>query len=34
MYEPRGHDVMSGAVLVEPCLPQADIGVIYIETGG
>lgn len=34
MYEPRGHDVMSGALLVEPCDPDADIGVIYIETGG
>ncbi|GIO29574.1 MULTISPECIES: proline racemase family protein [Paenibacillus] len=34
MYEPRGHGVMSGAVLVEPCRPDADIGVIYIETGG
>lgn len=34
MYEPRGHEVMSGALLVEPCHPEADIGVIYIETGG
>jgi len=34
MNEPRGHDVMSGAVLTEPCHPEADIGVIYIETGG
>jgi proline racemase len=34
MFEPRGHDVMSGAILVEPCNPEADIGVIYIETGG
>ncbi|WP_025027900.1 proline racemase family protein [Caldalkalibacillus mannanilyticus] len=34
MFEPRGHDVMSGALLVEPCHPAADIGVIYIETGG
>lgn len=34
MFEPRGHDVMSGALLVEPCHPEADIGVIYIETGG
>ena len=34
MYEPRGHDVMSGACLVPPCHPEADIGVIYIETGG
>lgn len=34
MYEPRGHDVMSGACLVPPCHPEADVGVIYIETGG
>lgn len=34
MNEPRGHSVMSGALLVEPCDPEADIGVIYIETGG
>ncbi|MFC7395520.1 proline racemase family protein [Scopulibacillus cellulosilyticus] len=34
MYEPRGHEVMSGALLVEPCHPEADFGVIYIETGG
>ncbi|EZH66590.1 hypothetical protein DH09_11765 [Bacillaceae bacterium JMAK1] len=34
MNEPRGHSVMSGAILQEPCHPDADIGVIYIETGG
>nr|WP_263325177.1 proline racemase family protein [Neobacillus sp. Marseille-Q6967] len=34
MNEPRGHDVMSGALLIKPCHPEADIGVIYIETGG
>src|SRR5699024_3248617 len=34
MNEPRGHDVMSGALMVKPCHPEADIGVIYIETGG
>ncbi|MFJ5713971.1 proline racemase family protein [Neobacillus sp. NPDC093127] len=34
MNEPRGHDVMSGALLTNPCHPEADIGVIYIETGG
>lgn len=34
MFEPRGHDVMSGALLVDPCHPDADVGVIYIETGG
>lgn len=34
MNEPRGHDVMSGAIKVPPCHPEADVGVIYIETGG
>ncbi|WP_140000028.1 proline racemase family protein [Paenibacillus paridis] len=34
MNEPRGHEVMSGACLVPPCHEEADVGVIYIETGG
>ncbi|WP_144460849.1 proline racemase family protein [Siminovitchia fortis] len=34
MNEPRGHDVMSGVLLTDPCHPDADLGVIYIETGG
>lgn len=34
MNEPRGHGVMSGALLTAPCHPDADVGVIYIETGG
>jgi proline racemase len=34
MFEPRGHAVMSGVVLTEPTHPEADIGVIFIETGG
>src|SRR5699024_4281629 len=34
MNEPRGHDVMSGALIMEPCHPDADVGVIFIETGG
>ena len=34
MNEPRGHSVMSGALIVGPCDPKADVGVIYIETGG
>lgn len=34
MNEPRGHGVMSGVLLTEPCHPDADIGVIFIETGG
>jgi len=34
MNEPRGHSVMSGVLLTEPCDKEADFGVIYIETGG
>lgn len=34
MFEPRGHSVMSGVILTEPTHPDADIGVIFIETGG
>lgn len=34
MYEPRGHEVMSGCILTEPCDQSADIGVVFIETGG
>ncbi|WP_418302000.1 proline racemase family protein [Lysinibacillus fusiformis] len=34
MNEPRGHSVMSGVIITDPCHPEADIGVIYIETGG
>ncbi len=34
VYEPRGNEVMSGAILASPCRPDADIGVIYIEVGG
>jgi len=34
MFEPRGHEVMSGCILTEACDPSADIGVVFIETGG
>src|SRR5699024_3845488 len=34
MNEPRGHSVMSGALLTDPCNQEEDIGVSYIETGG
>ena len=34
MNEPRGHEVMSGVVMVEQSDPNADFGAIYIETGG
>ncbi|QNL50745.1 4-hydroxyproline epimerase [Olivibacter sp. SDN3] len=34
MFEPRGHDMMSGSLLYPPCDPGNDIGVLYIETSG
>lgn len=34
MFEPRGHDMMSGSILYPPVDPQNDIGVLYIETSG
>lgn len=34
MFEPRGHDMMSGSILYPPCDPANDIGVVYIETSG
>ncbi len=34
LYEPRGNEVMSGAVLTQPCRPEADIGVVFMEVGG
>lgn len=34
MFEPRGHDLMSGSILYPPSDPSNDIGVLYIETSG
>ncbi len=34
MFEPRGHDMMSGSILYPPIDPNNDIGVLYIETSG
>ncbi len=34
MFEPRGHDVMSGSILYPPAREDCDIGVIYIEVSG
>ena len=34
MFEPRGHDMMSGSILYPPSDPQNDIGVLFIETSG
>ena len=32
--EPRGHNALVGAVLTEPCDPEADFGIFYIEPPG
>jgi len=34
MFEPRGHDMMSGSILYPPQDPQNDIAVLFIETSG
>jgi len=34
MFEPRGHDMMSGSILYPPTDPNNDTGVLYIETSG
>jgi 4-hydroxyproline epimerase len=34
MFEPRGHDVMSGTILYEPLSEDADAALIFIETSG
>ena len=34
MFEPRGHDMMSGSILYPPIDPQNDMGVLFIETSG
>jgi 4-hydroxyproline epimerase len=34
MFEPRGHDIMSGAILYPPTRPDCDLGIVFIETSG
>ncbi|TDB65372.1 4-hydroxyproline epimerase [Arundinibacter roseus] len=34
MYEPRGHDMMSGSILYPPTDPANDMGILFIETSG
>jgi 4-hydroxyproline epimerase len=34
MFEPRGHDMMSGSILYPPSDPANDMGVLFIETSG
>ena len=33
MFEPRGHHDMFGALLTDPIHPEADFGVIFMDTG-
>lgn len=34
MFEPRGHDMMSGSILYEPTRDDCDVGILFIETSG
>ncbi len=34
MFEPRGHDMMSGSILYPPTRDDCDVGILYIETSG
>lgn len=34
MFEPRGHDMMSGSVLYPPHDPENDFAILFIETSG
>lgn len=34
MFEPRGHDMMSGSILYPPSDPGNDLAVLFIETSG
>ncbi|MFQ5347345.1 MAG: 4-hydroxyproline epimerase [Rhodothalassiaceae bacterium] len=34
MFEPRGHDMMSGAIIYPPLSAEADAAILFIETSG
>lgn len=34
MFEPRGHDMMSGSILYPPTREDCDVGLLFIETSG
>ncbi len=34
MFEPRGHDMMSGSILFPPHEPENDFAILFIETSG
>jgi 4-hydroxyproline epimerase len=34
MFEPRGHDIMSGSIIYPPSTEEYDLGVLFIEVSG
>ena len=34
MFEPRGHDMMSGSILLPPTREDCDVAILFIETSG
>ncbi len=34
MFEPRGHDMMSGAILYPPTRDDCEVAILFIETSG
>jgi 4-hydroxyproline epimerase len=34
MFEPRGHDMMSGSLIYPPLQPENDVAILFIETSG
>ena len=34
MFEPRGHDMMSGSILYPPTRSDCDVAILFIETSG
>jgi len=34
MFEPRGHDMMSGGFIYPPCSDDADAAILFVETSG
>lgn len=34
MHEPRGHREMFGSLITQPCNPEADFGIIFMDGGG
>ena len=34
MFEPRGHDAMSGSIIYPPVEPDSDLSILFIEVSG